>query len=453
MEPSTPALPSSPPPDASRREFVRLAVSLAALPVVAGCQASRPAQSFSVPAEPVPASRNLRIALIGCGGRGTGAAVQALRADPNTTLVAMSDLFEDRLSGSLQAITAQMGEAAPDRVQVPAERRYVGFDSYHRAIADADVVLLTSYPHFRPAHLRAAVNAGRHVFAEKPLAVDAPGARSILESASIAHDRGLALVVGFCWRYNDGMRATFDRLNGGWIGDITTVHSTYHTTTLSKRPRKPAWSDMEFQMRNWWHFTWISGDHIVEQAVHSIDRLSWAMGDRLPARVTCLGGRAARSGPEHGDVFDHFAAVYEYDDGRRCFHTCRQIDRCPSDNTDYIFGTKGTATVNGWVPTYSITTRAGKPVWKYGGPPIRDMYQVEHDELFASIRAGRAINDGRRGAESTLMAIMARMAAYTGQTISWDQALNSTESLGPSSYAFGPLPTPSVPVPGVTRFS
>ncbi|MCC6676147.1 MAG: Gfo/Idh/MocA family oxidoreductase [Phycisphaerales bacterium] len=403
-----------------------------------------------------PIDRPLKLGLIGCGGRGTGAAVQALRADKNTVLVAMSDVFPDRLESSLAGITSEMGDEAAARVQVPPERRHLGFDSYQQVIAgDVDVVLLCSYPAFRPAQLKAAVAAGKHIFAEKPLAVDGPGLRSVLESAAEAKRKNLGLLIGFCWRYNEGMRATFDQVLKGGVGELTTVHTTYHTGTLQKRPRKAAWSDVEFQMRNWWHFTWISGDHIVEQAVHSIDRLAWAMGDKMPAKVNCLGGRAARSGPEHGNVFDHFAAIYEYDDGRRAFHTCRQIDGCPSDNTDYIYGTKGSCTINGWVPTYVIKDHAGQVAWKFDGDAegAGRMYQNEHNEFFAGLRSGHLINDGERGANSTLMAIMARMAAYTGQTISWDQALNSKESLVPDSLALGEMPTPAVPIPGQTKFS
>ena len=205
-------------------------------------------------------------------------------------------------------------------------------------------------------------------------------------------------------------------------------------------------------MRNWWHFAWISGDHIVEQAVHSIDRLSWAIGDRLPRKVICLGGRAARTGPESGNSFDHFAAVYEYDGGMRTFHTCRQIDSCPNDNTDYVWGLKGSAVVNGWAPTYSLRDLSGKEVWKYTGPNDRDMYQNEHDAFFASIRAGKPINDCERGANSTMMAMMARMSAYTGQTITWEQAMNSKEVLVPAQLELGSFPMPELAVPGKTKF-
>lgn len=430
-------------PPISRREFV------AASAVAAGAAVAPRAVARLAGRRPDP----LRVGLIGCGGRGTGAAVQALRADKGAVLVSMGDVFPDRLETSLKGIAGELKEEGTDRISVPPERRFAGFDCYRKVIeSGVDVVLLTSYPQFRPAHLKAAIDAGKHVFAEKPLAVDAPGLRSVLASGQEAKRRNLAILVGFCWRYNDGMRATFEKVGAGAAGRVQAVHTTYHTSTLGRRPRKPEWSDMEFQLRNWWHFTWLSGDHIVEQAVHSVDRLAWAMGDATPARVTCLGGRAARSGPEHGNVFDHFAAVYEYADGRRAFHTTRQIDNCPHDNTDYIYGTEGSCVINGWVPTYSIRDLVGKEAWSYTGRSDRDMYQTEHDELFASIRAGTPINDCERGARSTLMALMARMAAYTGQTITWEQALNSAEDLSPPGYEWGPGPEVTVAVPGQTKF-
>lgn len=466
MSQNTPLMPHIAPSDIapswSRRDFVRTAgamfVPISAASAAMAGQLPQPgaAQPAATPGPVIaPIDRVLRIGLIGCGGRGTGAAVQALRADKNTVLVAMSDVFADRLESSLAGVTEEMGDEAAARVQVPPERRYLGFDAYHQLLAaDLDVVLICSYPAFRPAQLKAAIAAGKHVFAEKPLAVDGPGVRSVLESAAEAQRRNLGLLVGFCWRYNEGMRAAFGQVLNGGVGAVTSVHTTYHTGTLQKRPRKPEWSEVEFQMRNWWHFNWISGDHIVEQAVHSIDRLAWAMGDQPPARVNCLGGRAARSGPEHGNVFDHFAAVYEYADGRRAFHTCRQIDGCPSDNTDYIYGSDGVCTINGWVPTYVIKSRGGLVAWKFDGDPegAGRMYQNEHDEFFAGLRAGRIINDAQRGAHSTLMAIMARMSAYTGQTITWDQALNSKESLVPEPLALGDLPAAPVPIPGQTKF-
>jgi predicted dehydrogenase len=441
----------------SRRGVIKsVAAAVVVGPVVAAAGGVRGPSALAKAAPRGPrVTGPLRVGLIGCGGRGTGAAVQALRADPETVLVAMGDAFADRLNSSHGAIVEAMGDSAEARVQVPEEKRFVGFDAYQKVIeAGVDVVLLTSYPHFRPAHLRAAVEAGKHVFAEKPLAVDAPGVRSVIESCAVAEKKNLALVVGFCWRYNGGMAGAFDALHGGVIGDVVSVHTTYHTSTLSKRPRKEGWSDLEFQMRNWWHFNWISGDHIVEQACHSIDRLKWATRERRPVQCTALGGRAARSGPEHGDVFDHFTVIYDYADGTRAFHTCRQIDGCPSDNMDYVYGSKGSMVIDGWKPRYEAKDRAGNLLWsgKGSAAEVGGMYQEEHNRMFRSIREGAPMRDGLSGADSTLMAIMGRMAAYTGQTIGWEQALNSTQRLGPETYAWGAAPEVVVPIPGKTKF-
>lgn len=406
-------------------------------------------------------SDTIKIGFIGCGGRGTGAMVQALRADPGIVLWSMGDLFDTQIANSLNGINNAMkeddesdgGTANRERIQVSDDRKFVGIDAYKHVIdSGVDAVILTTWPHFRPVQMAYAVEKGKHIFAEKPLAVDAPGLRSVFASARKAKAQNTALQIGFCWRYHKAMREGFEHVLNGSIGDITTVHTTYNTGHLPKRARKPEWSDMEFQMHNWWHFTWLSGDHIVEQAIHSIDRMAWALGDKLPERVVCHGGRIARTGPESGNVYDHFACVYEYDDGRRAFHTCRQISGCPSDNSDYVYGTKGAAYINGWVPN-KIATRdlQGNELWHFKGR-AKDMYQQEHDELWASVRAGTPNNDCMRSANTTLMALMGRMAAYTGQTINWDQAMNSQERLGPTEYAFGPIETPPVAIPGKTKF-
>ncbi len=435
-------------PPVSRRDFVAAASMVAAAGLVA------PRAAFGAFAR---GADTLKVGLVGCGGRGTGAAAQALHADPGTVLVSMGDVFDDRLQSSLKGLNEEMGDQASQRIQVPKERQFVGFDSYKKVIdSGVDVVLLCGYPAFRPEQLAYAIDAGKHVFLEKPVAVDSPGIRSVLASAKKAKEKNLGCLVGFCWRYHPGMRAGFEQVRGGGIGDVITVYTNYHTSTLSKRPRKPEWSDLEFEMRNWWHFNWISGDHIVEQAIHSVDRLSWATGDVLPMRVVGLGGRAARTGPESGNVFDHFTAVYEYSNGLRAFHTTRQIDGCPADNSDYIYGTKGQAEINGWKPTLLLKDFEGKVTWKGTGSPedAGRMYQIEHDELFKSIRAGKPINDCERGANSTLMAIMAREAAYTGQTITWEQAMNSNMKLGPAKIDFADkYETPPVPIPGKTKFS
>ena len=441
------------PKNVSRRDFLTTSAAVGAGALASGLVLPKGLQAAAW----AGGADTIRIGLIGCGGRGTGAAVQALRADPGCTLVAMGDVFEDRITASLSGITEEMGEEAAQRVQVSPEHRFVGFDSYKKVTdSGVDVVLLTGYPGFRPLHLRYAVEAGKHIFLEKPVAVDGPGIRSVIESARMAQSKGQACLTGFCWRFAPGMREAFKHIHTGGIGEVTSVHTTYYSGTLSRRPRQPEWSDLEFQMRNWWHFTWLSGDHIVEQAVHSVDRLAWAMNDVMPRRVTCLGGRAARSGPEHGNVFDHFAAIYEYENGCRAHHTCRQIDSTPGDNSDYVYGRRAWTFVNGWGPTYESKAYSGETIWKPSGfkDDAGKMYQVEHDELFASIRSGKPLNNTETGANSCLMAIMARQAAYTGQSITWEQAMGSQESLVPDNLSWEtPAPPVVVAVPGQTKFT
>ncbi|HLO42322.1 MAG TPA: Gfo/Idh/MocA family oxidoreductase [Phycisphaerales bacterium] len=442
----------------SRREFVRSAGAGAAGLAALGIAAPSVLGAISGAGYHSRGADTIKVGLIGCGGRGSGAAVQALAADPGVVLWSMGDVFKDRLDGALGYLSTpsdDMPKEQAERVKVE-DRKFTGFDCYKQVIdSGVDVVLLCSYPCFRPQHLKYAIEKGKHVFAEKPVAVDAPGIRSVLETARKAREKNLACLIGFCWRYNTTVRDAFKHLHEGVIGDVVSVHTTYHSGTLTRRPRQAGWSDLEFQMRNWWHFNWISGDHIVEQAVHAIDRLSWAMKDVLPRSVQCLGGRAARSGPEHGDVFDHFSAIYDYDHGVRAFHSCRQIDGCPSDNRDYVFGTKGNGIIDGWSGNSPMQSRDGKVLWdgKGSSADVGKMYYDEHKELFASIRAGKPINDCERGANSVMMAIMARMAAYTGQTVTWDQAMKSELSLVPELHSLDQAPPPvEVPIPGKTKF-
>lgn len=425
----------------TRREFVIAGSAVALAPTLA---TARGRLRRSKAAE-------LRVGLVGCGGRGVTVARQALAADPGVTIWAAADAFADRLAGGLDRLAKEAGEAEAGRVQVAADRRFVGLDGY-RGLLDSgvDVVLLTTPPQFRPAHIKAAVERGKHVFAETAVAVDAPGVRSVLASAEAAKGRHLALQTGFCWRYSRAEREAFAKLHSGVIGPVVTVYSTYHGGTLPTYPRQAAWTDLEWQLRNWLHFTWLSGDHVVEQAVHSIDRLRWAMNEALPVRATALGGRVARTGPESGNIFDHFTVVYEYADGRRGFHTCRQIDGCPRDNSDYVYGAAGAGVINGWGNKRAFSDAAGKPLWSYEGTG-NDFYQDEQNEFFSSIRAGKPNNDGERAATSTMMAIMGRVAAYTGQTVNWDDAMNSAESLAPEKLEFGPLPASPVAVPGTRK--
>jgi predicted dehydrogenase len=389
----------------------------------------------------------LKVGLIGCGGRGTGAAGQALRADKNIRLIAMADAFEDRLLSSLE--TLQKDKEIADKIDVKPDHRFVGFDAYQQVIACCDVVLLCTPPHFRPLHLKAAVEAGKHIFCEKPVAVDAPGVRSVLATCELARKKNLSVVSGLCLRYDYGFRETVKRLHDGAIGDIFTLQANDYRGPIWVKPRQPGWSDMEWQMRNWYYFTWLSGDFNVEQHVHFLDVCTWVMNEKYPVRCVGMGGRQVRTGPEYGNIYDHFAVVYEYDNGARLFSNCRQMPNCKNDISAHAMGTRGRAEIS--ERRLGLVIRSGGSEWKYDGPK-NNMYQTEHDELFASIRAGKPINNGEYMAKNSLMAIMGRMSAYTGKQISWDEAMNSKEDLTPAKYEWGPLPTPPVALPGKTPF-
>ncbi len=390
----------------------------------------------------------LKVAVIGCGGRGTGAALQATRADNNVVLTMMVDIFQDVLDESYNALMKEN----PGKIKVDESNRLVGFDAYKKVLeSDVDVVILTTPPSFRPGHLRAAIEAGKHVFCEKPVAVDAPGIRHVIESAKMAKAKGLAVMSGFCWRHDDPKNATFDRLLDGAIGDIHTVYNTYNTGELWYRDRKPGWSDFETTMRNWLYYNWLSGDHINEQAVHSLDMMSWAFGDVLPVSVTGTGGRQSRTAEKFGNVYDHFAIVYDYPDGKKGFHFSRQQKNCSRAYGLDINGDKGRCNIH----VSNNHEIIGKKNWKWEGER-NDMYQTEHNTLFASIRSGKPFNDGVRMAHSTMLAIWGRMAAYTGQTISWDEAINSNETLGPKleDYSWNlNWPMQEVAQPGITKFA
>ncbi len=388
-------------------------------------------------------SDKLKVGLIGCGGRGTGAAEQALTADKNTELYAMADAFEDRLEESLSALKSS---PVAERVAVPKDRQYTGFDGYKSVIDQCDVVLLTTPPGFRPLHLEYAVEKGRHAFIEKPVAVDATGVRSVLASCEKAKTKGLSIVAGLCWRYYAPRVETMKRVHDGAIGRLIAIETTYDSNGVwdPRKKRDEVKSEMEYQMRNWYYYDWLSGDHIVEQAVHGIDTMGWAMGDVPPVRCFASGGRQARIEERYGNIYDHFSVVYEYEDGTRGYHNSRHWKNAFSQVKDYIHGEKGMCDV--FAP--KIT---GPNKFAYRGKKT-DMYQAEHDHFFASIRGGKAVNDGLFASRSTLLAIMGREAAYTGQEITWEQAFNSKQQLVPTKFVWGDLPTRPVPRPGVTKF-
>ncbi|MBA4063592.1 MAG: oxidoreductase [Isosphaera sp.] len=389
----------------------------------------------------------IRVGLIGCGDRGTGAAVNALQADKNVKLVAMADAFPDRLEASLKNLLAK--KAVADKVDVKPDARFVGFDAYKEVIGRADVVLLTTPPQFRPLHLKAAVEAGRHVFAEKPCAVDAPGVRSVLESCEAAKKKNLSVVSGLCLRYDASFRECVRRIHGGAIGDVVTVFANDYRGGRWAKPRQPDWSDMTYQMRNWYNFTWLSGDFNVEQHVHFLDVCAWVVGDKYPVRAMGMGGRGVLAGTEYGNVYDHFSVVYEYENGARLVSNTRQHPGTKADMSAVALGSKGRSLLS--EKAGGMWIKADKD-WTFDGPNP-NLYQQEHDELFASIRAGKPVNNGEYMAKSSLLAIMGRMAAYTGQQVTWQMAMNSKEDLTPPKWDWdAKLPEAPAAVPGVTKF-
>jgi predicted dehydrogenase len=401
----------------------------------------------------------LKVGLIGCGQRGTGAAINALLADKNVKLVAMADAFEDRLNESLGHLLDKQSVAG--KVDVKPDAKFVGFDAYKEVIARCDVVLLTTPPQFRPLHLKAAVEAGKHVFAEKPVAVDAPGVRSVLASCAEAKKKNLSVVSGLCLRYDAGFQETVKRIHGGAVGEVVTLFANDYRGGRWEKKRQPDWTDMTYHMRNWYNFTWLSGDFNVEQHVHFLDVCAWVMGDKYPTKAIGMGGRTVLSGPEYGNIYDHFSVVYEYANGARLVSNTRQHPKTKGDMSARAIGTRGQALLS--ERTNGLTLKSDKEDWVYEGP-FNQMYQVEHDALFASIRDGKPINNGEYMSYSTLLAIMGRMAAYTGQEITWKMAMESKEDLFKGVLGTKPddempkydwstkLIHPPVSLPGVAKF-
>ncbi|MBM1107118.1 Gfo/Idh/MocA family oxidoreductase [Aurantibacter crassamenti] len=389
----------------------------------------------------------IRIGLIGCGGRGTGAASQALSADPNTELVAMGDVFEDRLDGAYN----QLIKLKPNHIKVDSANKFVGFDAYQKVIdSGVDVVLLTTPPAFRPDHLKAAIDAGKHAFCEKPVAVDAPGVQKVLAAAKMAKEKKLNVVSGFCFRHDTMNLETMSRVLGGDIGEIRAVTAYRNGGELWYKDRKPDWTNMTYQMRNWYYQNWLSGDFVVEQSVHSCDLISWTMNNEMPIKAIGSGGRQVRTDKKYGNIYDHFATEFTYANGAKANLFTRQQANTQGRNTVEAFGTEGVSYLN----LYGKSEITGKKPWQYRGER-NDMFQAEHDKLFAAIRSGNPINDGELMANSTMMGILSRMVGYTGQEITWEAAFNSKEQLGPNfeDYAWDfEFEMPEIAVPGKTKF-
>ena len=411
-----------------RREFIKTtaAVSLAAaLP--------------RLPEAYAAGSDTIRVGVVGCGGRGTGAAIDCLNAAPGVEVVAMYDLFMDRIESSLKTIK----EKHPDKVKVTPERMFTGFDGFKKlsALPEVNLVIMASPPGFRAMQLKAAVEGGKNVFMEKPVAVDPVGIRSVLASSDLATQKGLAIVAGTQRRHQARYLEIMKRIHEGAIGELVGGQCYWNQGDLWVKQREPDMSEMEWQCRNWLYFTWLSGDHIVEQHVHNIDVVNWAF-QALPVKVMGMGGRQARTGPEFGNIFDHFAVEYEYPNGARVMSMCRQTKGAADRVEERLVGTKGVAFGYGEIK--------GAAPWKFEGEEINP-YVQEHTDLIAAIRRGNPLNEGRRVAESTMCAIIGRMSAYTGRAINWDWAMNSSLlDLTPKNFEFGPNPADPVAVPGFT---
>jgi myo-inositol 2-dehydrogenase/D-chiro-inositol 1-dehydrogenase len=430
-----------------RRAFLK-STSLAAGSILAAPLLSQ-ANYFS------GASDVIKIALIGCGGRGTGAATQALSTKQNVQLVAMADAFKDRLDDSYTNILEALTDKK-DRVQVKEENKFVGFDAYKNAIALADVVILATPPGFRPIHFTEAINQNKHVFMEKPVATDPAGIQKVLAAAEQAKAKKLNVVVGLQRRYQTSYRELMKRVQDGAIGNITSAQAWWNNDGVWVHPRQPGQTEMEYQMRNWYYFVWLCGDHITEQHIHNLDVINWAK-NAYPVRAQGMGGREVRKGKDYGEIFDHHYVEFHYADGTILNSQCRHQKNTMSKVDELLIGTKGKV----FCDAANITDTKGKVIYQFDKTKENQPYQNEHDELFEAIAKGDyKFWDAERGAKSTMTSILGRMATYSGQVIEWDKAINSGISIMPSTFAFDAMP-PVKPdenglyaaaIPGVTKY-
>ena len=425
----------------SRRKFISSTAlgtlgTIGAAGLITSCSGGkRPGnQKLPVLLKQAPDGKVLKAGLIGCGGRGTGAAMNFFDAGPNLQVVALGDVFQDKIDNCRKVLKAERN------IEIPDENCFIGFDSYEKVInSGVDVVLLCTPPHFRPVHVEAAINAGKHVFMEKPCAVDPVGARSVLISAKKAEQMGLCIISGTIRRSQKDYMETQRRVANGEIGDIVGAHVIRNGGALWRMQRKPEWTDMEYMIRNWVNFCWLSGDHPVEMFVHEIDVMNWFIG-KHPVGAIGWGGRQRRIS---GDQYDFFSIEYLYDNGIRAHCATRQINGCSNLKEEIILGTKGYANCSG-----ILYNPDGTEIWKYPHPAegdtenewvVPDPFVQEHIRLITAIRTGKYVNDAEAQVNSTLTTIMGRISAYTGKDVTWDEMLNSDLYLGPKIYILGPV--------------
>jgi predicted dehydrogenase len=420
---------------------------LGAAAIITACANEKPKKDeIQLPEllDQAPDGKVLKAGLIGCGGRGTGAAINFLDAGPNLQITALGDVFQDKIDNCRAELKTQKG------VEIADENCFIGFDSYQKVIdSGVDLVLLCTPPHFRPAHVEAAVNARKHVFMEKPIAVDPVGARSVMASAKKAEGLGLSMVSGTIRRVQKDYMETWRRVANGEIGDIVGANIIRNGGALWYRNRQPHWTDMEYMLRNWVNFCWLSGDHITEQFIHEIDVMNWHMNQN-PVKAIGWGGRQRRV---TGDQYDFFSVEYVYEGGIRTHCAARQINGCTNRKVQQIMGTKGYADAAGIL--YDLQ---GNEIWKYPHPEESDTESIwkvtnpfvqEHINLVTSIRNGKPISDAEAQVNSTLVTIMGRISAYTGKDVTWEEMMNSDLYLGPKTYAFGPVPSVQEVIPVV----
>src|SRR5690554_776512 len=433
----------------SRRNFLKSSATIGTIgavgavggiPLLSSCSSEerkKKGEELKLPQllDQAPDGPVLKAGLVGCGGRGTGAAIDFLNSGPNLQIVALGDVFQDKIDACRDLLKKEKN------VEIPDENCFVGFDSYEKVLdSGIDLVLLCTPPHFRPAHVEAAVNARKHVFMEKPIAVDPVGARSVMASAKKADAIGLSMVSGTIRRVQKDYMETQRRVANGEIGEITGANIIRNGGALWYRSRQPEWTDMEYMLRNWVNFCWLSGDHITEQFIHEIDVMNWHIGQN-PVKAVGWGGRQRRV---TGDQYDFFSIEYEYENGLRTHCAARQINGCTNKKVEQINGTKGYANAAG-----KIYDLKGNLVWEYPHPEegdttsewkVTNPFVQEHINLVTAIRTGNRISDAEAQVNSTLVTIMGRISAYTGKDVTWEEMLNSDLYLGPKTYVFGPVP-------------
>lgn len=419
---------------------IPLAMAPAVLTSCGGGKEGSSAQSFTPEelgmfsfAEIAPDGKPLKAALVGCGSRGTGAATQFLKAGPNVSIIALADVLPDRQQSCRTTLKDQFNNEVPDA------NCFLGFDAYQKVLAmnDVDVVLLCTPTHFRPEQFKAAVEAGKHIFMEKPCAVDPTGIRTVIAAAKVAQGKGLTVVTGNQRRHRRDYWEAYTQVKNGLIGDIVSATAHWDQGAWWNKKKRPEWSDMEYCIRNWFNIKWLSGDHLLDQAIHNIDVVTWFSGMR-PNKAVGFGGRAQRL---TGDIFDFFSVDYYYDNNKRMLATARQIDGCDGNVSEQVYGTKGVALLNDR-GEIRIVDYSGNELWKYDydAKPVKNPYDQEHIHLVESIRLGKKINQAEDLAYSTMIAIQGREAAYTGKPITWDEIMASNLRYGPETYAMGPLP-------------